>query len=179
MTEATKKLGREYETIYVLRPTVTPEVIRAVSDRVIKVLDQTGGTLTGVENWGRREMAYRVEKFQRGVYVLVRYIGTGETVSEIERNFRVVDDVMKYQTVLINDAVKLDETTSVEFEQLELTEDDAPEVSLAEELGLVEVARRRHNAEEESQADESEDDDSSSDSDSDADEASESKKEAE
>jgi small subunit ribosomal protein S6 len=155
MTETAKKLGREYETIYVLRPTVTPEVLRAVADRINKVLERTGGTLTSVENWGRRELAYRVEKFRRGVYVLIRYIGNGVTVSEIERNFRVVDDVMKYQTVLFNGEVELAslDTTGVEFGEIELVEDDAPEISLAEELGLVENARRRAPVEDEDDED--------------------------
>jgi small subunit ribosomal protein S6 len=164
MTAATNKLGREYETIYILRPTVTPEVLRGVSDRVKRVLDRTGGTLTCVENWGRRELAYSVQKFRRGVYVLIRYVGTGETVSEIERNFRVVDDVMKYQTVLINDQVDLSAgADAVEFGEVELAEDDHPEISLAEELGLVESARRRVVAEEDDEDEDGLGDDDSDD----------------
>jgi small subunit ribosomal protein S6 len=66
-----------------------------------------GGKLTTIENWGRRQLAYAVKKVKRGVYVYVKYVGGGGAVSEVERNLRMLDDVLKYQTVQVRKDVEL------------------------------------------------------------------------
>ncbi|HEU5075232.1 MAG TPA: 30S ribosomal protein S6, partial [Polyangiaceae bacterium] len=88
---------REYETIYVLSPTTAKEASDKVASRVTEVLGREGGTLTLVENWGRRQLAYPVAKHRRGVYVYLKYTGGGAAVAELERNFRMLDEVLKFQ----------------------------------------------------------------------------------
>jgi len=58
---------REYETIYVLNPSTPKEAAAKVAARVEEVMGREGGTLTLVENWGRRQLAYPVAKQRRGV----------------------------------------------------------------------------------------------------------------
>src|SRR4051812_32193721 len=96
---------REYETIYILRSEVTRESSESISARLTDVVGREGGKLTRLENWGRRRLAYPVGKQKRGVYVYLKYIGRGGLVAEIERNLRLLDDVLKYQTVRIADEV--------------------------------------------------------------------------
>jgi small subunit ribosomal protein S6 len=98
---------REYETIYVLRPDVTRESQERIATRLTDVVTRGNGKLTALENWGRRQLAYTVSKFRRGVYVYVKYLGDGALVAEIERNLRMVDDVLKYQTVQVRKDVEL------------------------------------------------------------------------
>ena len=97
--------AREYETIYILRAAVQKDDAEKVAHRVGEVVDKVGGRLTRVETWGRRQLAYPVGKSKRGVYVYVKYLGGGELVSELERNLRMLDDVIKYQTVQVRDDV--------------------------------------------------------------------------
>ena len=78
--------AREYETIYVLRPDVAREGQERIAARVTEVVARENGKLTTLENWGRRQLAYTVSKFRRGVYVYVRYLGGGALVNEVERN---------------------------------------------------------------------------------------------
>jgi small subunit ribosomal protein S6 len=144
---AVAALAREYETIYVLRPDVTKENAARLSTRVSEVVAREGGTLTLVESWGRRALAFPVGKHRRAFYVYLRYVGGGRLVSELERNFRMFDEVLKYQTVKLRDevdpgtlAVNPDD---VQFEALEPPVDEEPEQTLAAQLGLDEAAQAR------------------------------------
>jgi small subunit ribosomal protein S6 len=133
-------LGREYETIYVMRPEVTRESAERIAKRVEEVVQRESGQLTRVENWGRRQMAFAVGKTRRAVYVYVRYVGGGRLVSELERNLRMLDDVIKYQTVRLRSDVDLAALTvnaeEVKFEVVEPPADEEPEETLARKLGL-------------------------------------------
>jgi small subunit ribosomal protein S6 len=137
--------AREYETIYILRPDVAREQAERVSNRVQEVVAREGGKLTCVETWGRRQLAYRVAKYRRGIYVYVKYVGVGDLVSEIERNLRMLDDVIKYQTVKVRDGVDLASVAvdpeRVKFEPVELPDEEEVEESLARTLGLEEIPR--------------------------------------
>ena len=140
---------REYETIYVLKPDVTRETQEKIATRLEEVVGREGGKLTQVDNWGRRQLAYPVAKHRRGVYVYVKYVGGGVLVSEFERSLRLLDDVLKYQTVLVREDVKLDaleiNAENVKFEAVEPPTEDEPEESLERQLGLVDSPDRdRH-----------------------------------
>jgi small subunit ribosomal protein S6 len=99
--------AREYETIYILRPDTSKEAQERVAARMNEVLTRENGRLTSIENWGRRGLAYPVAKQKRGVYVYLRYLGAGGLVSELERNLRVLDEVVKFQTLQLRNEVDL------------------------------------------------------------------------
>jgi len=133
---------REYESIYVLSPTTSKEASDKVAARVTEVLGREGSTLTLVENWGRRQLAYPVSKHRRGVYVYLKYTGGGAAVAELERNFRMLDEVLKFQTVKVRDDVdpgslKVDEA-AIKFESLEPPAEEELEETLEQQLGLAE-----------------------------------------
>lgn len=137
---------REYESIYVLRPDLAKATLEKVAGRVEDVIGREGGKLTLVENWGRRALAYKVQKYTRGVYVYVKYLGDGKTVSELERNFRLLDEVMKFQTVKVADGINpADVAIDAEAVKFEAEEppsaEDEPELTLEQQLGLVEGAK--------------------------------------
>lgn len=141
--------AREYETIYVLKPDVTRETQERIATRLEEVVGREGGKLTQVDNWGRRQLAYPVAKHRRGVYVYVKYVGGGVLVSELERNLKLLDDVLKYQTVLVRKDVNLTalevNAENVKFEAVEPPTEDEPEESIERQLGLVDSPDRdRH-----------------------------------
>jgi len=134
--------AREYETIYILRPDIDADGADKVGQRVNEVVGRENGKMTKVELWGRRRLAYDISKHKRGVYVYLKYLGNGGVVSEIERNLRLSDDVIKYQTVLVRNNVESDLTINadeIKFERVELApmEDDREE-SRERQLGLIE-----------------------------------------
>jgi small subunit ribosomal protein S6 len=137
---------REYETIYVLRPDVTRESQERIAARVGEAVGRESGKLTSLENWGRRQLAYTVKKFRRGVYVYVRYLGGGALVSEIERNLRMLDDVLKYQTVQVATEIDLDtvevKPENVLFEAVEPATEAELEEPIERLLGLEQAPER-------------------------------------
>lgn len=139
---------REYETIYILQPQVDPDEADRIAGRVTEVVARLNGKLTKLDNWGKRRLAYPIRKHTRGVFVLVRYIGIGDIVAEVERNLRLLDQVMRHQTVCIRvEGVTLDvaiDPEEVKFRRLELTPDEE-EPNLEQRLGMLEEHRpRRH-----------------------------------
>ena len=151
--------AREYETIYILKPDIDADSAEKVGGRVAEVVGREAGRLTKVEAWGRRRLAYDIGKQKRGVYMYLKYLGTGRTVAEVERNLRLADAVIKYQTVLVRDDVLVEgleiADDDIKFERLELppVEEDRDE-SRERQLGLVEPERRPERGPEPSHVDE-------------------------
>jgi small subunit ribosomal protein S6 len=148
MAEAAKaKLPpREYEVIYIVRPDVDREISERIALRVADVISKNSGTLTLVENWGRRPLAYPIEHHKRGNYVYLTYLGDGALVAELERNLRLIDEVMRFQTVKLSDdpgEVVIDESRT-KFEVIERVEgEEDDDLTLEQELGLVANPRAR------------------------------------
>src|SRR6185503_9763514 len=78
---------REYETIYILRPDSTSDVIAQVNQKVRGVIEAGGGTLLKIDNWGKRKLADEVKKQLKGIYLFFSYLGTAGLVEEEERAF--------------------------------------------------------------------------------------------
>src|SRR5258706_6455800 len=138
--------AREYETIYVLRPDIARDGQEKIAQRMTEAVAREGGKLTSIENWGRRQLAYEVKKCRRGVYVYVKYVGGGAAVSEVERNLRMLDDVLKYQTVKVQDdidarAVAVDEE-SLKFEAVDPPGEDEVDDSIERQLGFLDNHER-------------------------------------
>jgi small subunit ribosomal protein S6 len=132
---------KEYETIYILRSDVDADTAERVQARVVEVIDRGKGKLVKVEGWGRRRLAYPVAKQRRGVYVYVKYVGMGGLVAELERNLKLQDVVLKFQTVKLREDVDVG-TLTVDPEEVKLARLEAPPEEEKEEsrekvLGLV------------------------------------------
>ena len=93
--------AREYETIYILRADVDNAAAEKIVDRAKDVIARLGGTLTKLDNWGQRKLAYPIQKSNRGIFVYLKYVGYGDLVAELERNLRLLDQVVRFQTVLL------------------------------------------------------------------------------
>lgn len=144
--------AREYETIYILKPDIDADGAERIGTRISEVVTRESGRLTKVESWGRRRLAYDIGKQRRGVYVYLKYLGGGKVVSEVERNLRLADGVLKYQTVLVRSDVVAEgvdvAAEDVKFERLELppVEEERDE-SRERQLGLIEPERRQEKTE--------------------------------
>jgi len=119
---------RRYETIFIIDPDLSEDLHIPVFERLTDLITQYEGLLVMNEKWGVRKLAYDIKKKPRGYYVRLEYCGNGLLVDEIERFFRIDDRVLKYMTVLIDQAVDL-ETVKEEIVQREAAEKAAAEAS--------------------------------------------------
>ena len=81
-----------------------PEGITQVNTRVRGVIDGRGRPLK-LDNWGKRKLAYEIKKQLKGIYMYWRFLGSTGLVEEIERNLRMIDSVIRYYTVRVDEDV--------------------------------------------------------------------------
>ncbi len=158
---ATVERLREYEIVFVLAPSADHAEAERINAKVSEVITSFGGKLTKLDNWGRRKLAYPIQKNTRGLFVYAKYVARPGVVAEIERNLRIADSVLRFQSTLLNPAV---DVASVAVDPEDLTfapvtpAEPEEEMNLEQRLGLVPSQRRVHTHDDE-QVDEDTDDD--------------------
>ena len=118
---------RRYETIIILDPDISEDGRAPVFDRISDTISQGNGFLVLRDDWGNRKLAYEIKKKPRGFYTRFDFCGTGTIVDEIERFCRIDDRVMKYLTVLIDEAADVDKIK----EEAERAESEKKKAELA------------------------------------------------
>ncbi len=96
---------RKYETVFIADPDLQDQTRADLFEKVRNIIAKEGGILTNFDEWGNKKLAYEIKKKLRGHYVCVTYGGTGKLIKELERNFRLSDDVLKFMTILLSDDV--------------------------------------------------------------------------
>lgn len=94
-----------YETLFIVHPEQGGKVKEFI-DRFKKVIEGLDGTVSQVDEWGLRDLAYRIQKQAKGNYVLVQYQSSARAVEELERNMKLSDGVLRFLTVRLDEAGK-------------------------------------------------------------------------
>jgi small subunit ribosomal protein S6 len=97
---------RIYEELFIVKPDAPEEEVDAYIGQVKDLITAGKGTVDKVDKWGVRKLAYRVSKYNEGIYILVQFSSTPELVHEVERRMRVTDLVIKFITVRIDEKLK-------------------------------------------------------------------------
>ena len=87
-----------YESISILKPSLNDDEVQKITSKLESIVKKSGEML-GVENWGKKKLAYEVRKEKRGIYLLLRFRGDGKNIPELERGYRFDDNVIKFLTV--------------------------------------------------------------------------------
>jgi small subunit ribosomal protein S6 len=91
-----------YETLFIVHPDKVPRVKEFI-EKFKKVVEGLDGTIAHVDEWGLRDLAYRIDKQSRGFYTLLQFRSTARAVDELERNMRLTDGILRYLTVRANE----------------------------------------------------------------------------
>lgn len=99
---------RIYELVFICKPDLTEEDVDSQVEAVQKVIEEGGGKIDKLEKWGKKRLAYRVQKYADGFYVLMQYSleENLDLPKEVERRLRVADPVIKFLTVRIDEELK-------------------------------------------------------------------------
>jgi small subunit ribosomal protein S6 len=97
---------RIYEELFIVKPDAPEEEVDAYIGQLKELITNGKGTVEKADKWGTRKLAYRVSKYNEGVYVLFQFSSSPELVKEIERRMRVTDMVIKFITVRIDEKTK-------------------------------------------------------------------------
>ncbi len=123
---------RKYETVFISDPDLQDQAREDLFDKARNIIAKENGILLNLDEWGNKKLAYEIKKKSRGHYVCLTYGGTGDLVKELERNFRLSDNIMKYMTILLSDDVTV--------ESLEKEVADAEEAVAAAEAAKAAAA---------------------------------------
>lgn len=136
------KTVKEYETVFILRSDVSEDDRKKVLDRLHGILEKLDGTLLLEEEWGKRKLAYKIEKMAYGIYFYIRYLGYNDMVAEIERNLRILEPVIKFMTVKLGEDVDVEKSKeaatklgssapkdSADYSNVEIDEEDLDELA--------------------------------------------------
>ncbi|MCC7345572.1 MAG: 30S ribosomal protein S6 [Deltaproteobacteria bacterium] len=96
---------REYETIYVLKPDLPGDQVKTIQEKLKDIITKGGGHILHHVDWGKRRLAYRVEKFTQAQYLYLQYLDQGASVAELERILKYDDRVLKFLTVKVDEKV--------------------------------------------------------------------------
>ncbi|HEY6106922.1 MAG TPA: 30S ribosomal protein S6 [Anaeromyxobacteraceae bacterium] len=108
MAETQKRLAREYETIYLLKPETPDDQVEEIKERLRGVVSREGGKVIRFTNQGKRKTAYTVAKQQKALFMHCLYLGRPGLVQELERNLKMIDAVTRFQSVRLADEVDLE-----------------------------------------------------------------------
>jgi small subunit ribosomal protein S6 len=91
---------RQYETGFVLSPTLSEEETVQFVQQMAEVVAQKKGRMVKQDIWGKRRLAFPIKRFQEGIYVFFTYEGAGDVSAELERRFKQTESVIRFMTVL-------------------------------------------------------------------------------
>ena len=97
---------RIYEELFIVKPDAPDEEVDQYVEQLRSQLTTLGAAVDKVEKWGKRKLAYKVDRYREGAYVLFQFSASPETVKELERRLRVSDLVLKFLTVRIDQTLK-------------------------------------------------------------------------
>jgi small subunit ribosomal protein S6 len=100
---------RKYETIYVTRADLTEDQHKQLFERIEGIVIEHGGRMLRVDNWGVRRTAYPIQKHAKAQYMQVTYAGKPGVVAQVERLFRILDEVMKFFSNKVTDEISVEE----------------------------------------------------------------------
>tara|TARA_Y100001970_G_scaffold294331_1_gene450807 strand:- start:115288 stop:115692 length:405 start_codon:yes stop_codon:yes gene_type:complete len=90
-----------YENTFIARPDVSSQQVEALGEQFNESIRESGGEVTTIEQWGLRNLAYKIKKNRKGYYVHMRISATAEAISEMERNMRLNEDIIRFLTIKV------------------------------------------------------------------------------
>ncbi|MDR7423471.1 MAG: 30S ribosomal protein S6 [Armatimonadota bacterium] len=89
-----------YDLVYIVRPDLEAEALAAVVERVTQRLNEQGVAIEHTEPWGKRRMAYPIQRYREGHYVFTRFASPGDRIPEIRHALKIMEDVLRASITL-------------------------------------------------------------------------------
>ena len=89
----------QYESMYVLKPDLDEETRKTLIEKFKALVEQNGGKIEKIDEWGLRKLAYEINYIKEGYYVLMTFEAASELPLELERNYNINDSVLRYNVI--------------------------------------------------------------------------------
>ena len=120
--------AREYELIWIVKPDVADEDVEAITERTTKIVEDRDGVVMHLDEWGKRKLAYEIQKFSKGHYMRMHFLAQPGDVAELERTLRIDDRILRFLTVLMTQRVAQEERAA-EFAEQKAKDDAAAAIA--------------------------------------------------
>jgi len=90
---------KRYEVIAIVKPDLSEDDISKIIERIENIIVKRNGIIAKIDKWGKRRLAYEINKQKEGYYFLFDFVGDGPIVAEIERNYKIDDRVLKFISI--------------------------------------------------------------------------------
>lgn len=95
----------QYELMVILQPEIDERQVAPNLDKFLKVITNDGGTIENVDIWGRRRLAYEIQKKNEGIYAVVNFTATSETTQELDRQLKLNESIMRTKVLRAEEAI--------------------------------------------------------------------------
>jgi len=108
---------RQYESIFIASPMLSDEQAEELVKYFEGIIAEQGGELLKTDRWGRKKLAYEVQKFSEGYYTLFELTAGSKLIAELERRYRNHENVIKYLSVRTDEIQKASGRQKIRFER--------------------------------------------------------------
>ncbi|MDZ7766738.1 MAG: 30S ribosomal protein S6 [Melioribacteraceae bacterium] len=92
---------RHYESVVILNAALEDEQIESTLTRIQETLKTNGAEITDIEKWGRKRLAYPIQKSKSGYYTILRFTAPSDSITELERIYRLDENIVRYLTITL------------------------------------------------------------------------------
>lgn len=93
----------KYETLYVITPELDEEATKATIEKFSGIIENNGGKIEKTDEWGKKKLAYPIDYKNEGYYVLTTFQSEASLPAELERNFKIAEDIIRFIVVRLDD----------------------------------------------------------------------------
>ena len=126
----------KYELALVVNAKIEDDKRVAVVKRAQAYIERFGGKVGATEEWGKKRLAYEIQKMHEGYYYFIKFEGQSNTPNDLEQNMRIMDNVLRYLIVRLDDEAEIGEPNETDVKKAE----EAPAEEAAEEAAPAEEA---------------------------------------
>lgn len=90
---------KHYEVLFIVKPTLQDDEVKTKVDFVKEIITKNGGEIANVVEMGTRKLAYKIDKYERGVYFVIYFTAPTSLIAELVRNLRNTEDIIRFLTL--------------------------------------------------------------------------------
>ena len=98
-------MTHQYELMVILNPEIDERQVGANLDKFLKVITADGGTIENIDIWGKRRLAYEIQKKTEGIYAVVNFTATSEATQELDRQLKLNEQIMRTKVLRAEEAI--------------------------------------------------------------------------
>lgn len=100
-------MTHQYELMVILNPEIDERLVGANLDKFLKVITTDGGSIENIDIWGKRRLAYEIQKKTEGIYAVVNFTATAETTQELDRQLNLSEQIMRTKVLRAEEAIAM------------------------------------------------------------------------